>query len=211
VEEDVKRIALRIRRWREAEGHTLQELARRSGVASSTIHKIESLQMVPTIAVLLKIARGLGRRVSELVHEDNDGLPVVLQTPEERTPLEVEGRVIAHRLVGELIDPIIEVWRVRHNPGTGIEYQEMRFDGEILILCEEGELEVVVDDEVYRVRSGDSLHFKASLGHTWMNRTEHPAQFLVVGTLSQAMRSILGDRLRRLDVPLDVLEEKSSS
>jgi transcriptional regulator with XRE-family HTH domain len=44
---------------------TLQMLAQRSGVAASTIHKIEAQQMVPTISVLFKIARGLS----------GDGLP----------------------------------------------------------------------------------------------------------------------------------------
>jgi transcriptional regulator with XRE-family HTH domain len=36
-------------------------------VSASTIHKIENLQTVPTIAVLLKVAHGLGRKSSELL------------------------------------------------------------------------------------------------------------------------------------------------
>ena len=59
IDPDLERIAGRVRRWREEAGLTLLELARRSGVAASTIQKVESLQMVPTIGVLLKIARGL--------------------------------------------------------------------------------------------------------------------------------------------------------
>ena len=211
MDEDVKRIAERVRRWREHDGHTLQELARRSGVASSTIHKIESLQMVPTIAVLLKIARGLGRRMSELVHDQSDGEPVVHQKPEERIPIRVRGKVLAHRLVGDLVDPNIEAWRVVHEPGTGIGHQQLRFDGEMLIVCEQGELEVTVDEKRYRIRSGDTLHFKAALPHGWMNTSDQPVQFLVIGTLSQAMRSILGDRLQRRDVPLELEESREAA
>jgi len=209
MDEDVKRIAQRIRRWREDEGLTLQELARRSAVASSTIHKIESFQMVPTIAVLLKIARGLGRRPSELVHEKSDGQPVVHQRPNERIPIEVEGKVVADRLVGGLIDPIIEVWRTVHNPGTGIRQQELRYDGEIVLLCERGELEVEVAEQTYRIAEGDSLHFKASLTHAWKNTSSEPVQFLVIGTLTQAMRSMLGDRLQRRDLPIELQVDQS--
>ena len=57
------------RACRARDGSTLQQLANRCGVAASTIHKIESQQMVPTVSVLLKIARGLGCRPEELVRD----------------------------------------------------------------------------------------------------------------------------------------------
>ena len=65
MDDDLKRIASRIREWRDAAGLTLQKLGDRAGVSASTIHKIENLQTIPTIAVLLKIANGLNRRPSE--------------------------------------------------------------------------------------------------------------------------------------------------
>ena len=61
VDAELARISQRIRRWREEAGLTLQDLARRSELATSTIQKVETAQMVPSIAVMLKIARGLGR------------------------------------------------------------------------------------------------------------------------------------------------------
>ncbi|MEZ4355832.1 MAG: helix-turn-helix transcriptional regulator [Myxococcota bacterium] len=63
-------MAGQIRRCRAQDGLTLQQLATRSGVAASTIHKVESQQMVPTVSVLLKIARGLGRRPAELIRDE---------------------------------------------------------------------------------------------------------------------------------------------
>ena len=80
VDEDLKRIAARIRSWRDEAGLTLQQLGDRSNVSASTIHKIENLQTVPTIAVLLKVAHGLNRRPSELLAEVDVGRQVeVLQ------------------------------------------------------------------------------------------------------------------------------------
>ena len=65
MDKDLKRIAARVRTWRNEARLTLQQLGDRSGVSASTIYKIENLQTVPTIAVLLKLARGLGHKPSE--------------------------------------------------------------------------------------------------------------------------------------------------
>jgi transcriptional regulator with XRE-family HTH domain len=62
-------MAQQIRTCRAQEGLTLQKLAARSGVAASTIHKIEAQQMVPTVSVLFKIAKGLDRRPEELIRD----------------------------------------------------------------------------------------------------------------------------------------------
>lgn len=62
-------MALQIRACRAEDGLTLQKLATQSGVAASTIHKVEAQQMVPTVSVFLKIARGLGRRPDQLIRD----------------------------------------------------------------------------------------------------------------------------------------------
>jgi transcriptional regulator with XRE-family HTH domain len=62
-------LASQLRACRARDGLTLQQLATRCGVAASTIHKIETQQMVPTVLILLKIARGLGRHPQELVRD----------------------------------------------------------------------------------------------------------------------------------------------
>jgi transcriptional regulator with XRE-family HTH domain len=62
-------LATRIRTFRNDDGLTLQQLASRSQVAASTIHKIEAQRMIPTISVVLKIAKGLGRRPEDLVRD----------------------------------------------------------------------------------------------------------------------------------------------
>ena len=49
----------------------------RSGVSASAIHKVEARQMVPTVLVLLRIAKVLGCRPEELVR-DRFEYPVAL-------------------------------------------------------------------------------------------------------------------------------------
>ena len=49
MKEEIRRIADRMRAWRAEAGLTLQELADRSGVSASAIHKIENHRMVNDI------------------------------------------------------------------------------------------------------------------------------------------------------------------
>ncbi len=84
MSEDLVRVSERLRRGRAEAALSLQALAKRSGVAASTIQKIERRQMVPSIAVLLKVAHGLGRRPSEFLDEHAPEREIVLTRAAER-------------------------------------------------------------------------------------------------------------------------------
>lgn len=105
-------MANQLKACRSRDGLTLQQLADRCGVAASTIHKIESQQMVPTVSVLLKIARGLGCRPEELVRDrfsDDDAGPAsAAEEVADEAPAYDRGlgawRIDAGR--GDRLDPI---------------------------------------------------------------------------------------------------------
>src|SRR6185503_11055118 len=63
-------LASRLHACREEEGLTLLELAERSGVAPSTIQKVEKGKMMPTISILMKIVRGLRRPLSHFIGDE---------------------------------------------------------------------------------------------------------------------------------------------
>lgn len=199
VSEDLGRelgqISARVRRWREAAGLTLQELARRSGVATSTIQKVETGQMVPSVAVLLKVARGLGRRPSELIHDGSDEVEVVLLRAAERHPVGVKGKLVVERLTGELADPRLETWRVTLHPGQSSGESSIQFEGEELVVCEEGQVVFRVGGEDHRLGPGDVLHFKARHPHSFRNESRRVARFTVTGTLPVRFREAMQSRI----------------
>src|SRR6185312_9354673 len=81
-------IGAKIRLLRQGESMSLAQLAERSGVSAAAIHKIERNTMVPTITVLMKLARSLDRSVSYLVDEEATlTSPVALVRAKERDPL----------------------------------------------------------------------------------------------------------------------------
>lgn len=192
---ELKRIAGRIRRWRDEAGYTLQELASRSGVATSTIQKIETTQMTPSVTVLLKVARGLGRRPSELIRDEAEAAEVVHLRPKERHPVGVADALLVERLSGEISDPALEMWRLTLHPGQRSGRSAIHYDGEEIVVCEKGSVTFRVGDADYVLRPGDTLHFKATLPHSWRNEGDAPARFIVTGTLPQQFRAAMRERL----------------
>jgi transcriptional regulator with XRE-family HTH domain len=192
---EIERMARRIRAWREGSGFTLQELAQRSGLAASTVQKIETLQMVPTVAVLLKLSRGLGRRPGELIHDGGDDVEVAHLRPADRHPIGVPAFMLVERLSGDLVNNQLEVWRVTHEPGTGTGDGFLRHGGEVWILVEDGTLTLTLGGKTHLVEAGDTFHFKASHDHAWKNDGGAPTRFVVAGTLPRELRAALRNRL----------------
>ena len=196
VDAEIARIGRRIRQWREEAGLTLQELARRSAVAPSTIQKVECLQMVPSVAVLIKIARGLGRPPGDLVADDSPRDEVAVLREGDRPVLASRRGMRVERLSGDLPDPEVEAWRVTLDPGVGSGDGEIRYDGEELVLGEVGTVRFRLAGEVLELGPGDVLHFKARVAHAWENPGPGPARFVVLGTLAPALREAFRARSR---------------
>ncbi len=201
VDEELAQISQRIRRRREQASLTLQELAKRSGVATSTIQKVETAQMIPSVAVLMKIARGLSCRIAELVGEEIDEDATLIHLPKNaRHSFGKPNALMVERLSGDLIDVQLETWRVTLYPGVSSGEELIRYNGEQLVICEEGTVTFTVSGREIKVGAGDSLHFKASLPHTWRNDGERATRFLISGTLPAKLRAAMQARALR-EVP----------
>jgi transcriptional regulator with XRE-family HTH domain len=186
IESELGHLARRIRKWRADAGLTLHVLGARSGVAASTIHKIENCQTVPTIAVLLKVVHALGREPEALLLDSHDTTNVVHTSASERRELDSETGSKIEQLSRGIATGTLDVWRITHPPGQGMDPDHtdfrFRYDGELLILCEEGILSVKVGNTSYALGPGDTLHFKTSLPHLWRNAGSAPAQALLFGS-----------------------------
>src|SRR4051795_6022468 len=70
IERTVSALGAKVAIARAERGWSLAELARRAGVSTASVHKIEKSGMTPTIAPLMKIAAALGTSVSYFIDED---------------------------------------------------------------------------------------------------------------------------------------------
>jgi len=195
IEGELAAISQRVRRWREEKGLTLQQLAERSELAPSTVQKVETGQMIPSVAVLIKLARGLGRRMTEMVHDGEPEREIVRVRASERTSLGLPDKMMVERISADIAEPALEMWRVTLHPGVSSGRAAIHYEGEELVLCERGQVAFSVGDEETLLRAGDALHFKATLPHSWNNPGRTPARFLIVGTVPQQLRKALQRRV----------------
>lgn len=198
---ELGRISEKIRKWREEAGLTLQQLGGRAGVSPSTIHKVENNQTVPSIAVVLKLAHGLGRRPSELIEDRVEEVGATVTRNDQRSVLVTPRGTTIEHLVGDLSNAQIDVWRVRHRPGFhSVKGQGDRpqYPGELIFLCEEGELIVEVGGKRHHLHPGDTIHFQSSIPHQWHNPGDGHATAVVIATNQTDSAAGLASALRAL-------------
>lgn len=189
IDSELDRISDRLRTWREERGLSRHELAELSGVAASTVHKVESRQMTPSISVLLKLAHGLGRRPAEILADVAPPSRVAIHRATD-ADVATTGAATFERLSGDVVAPELESWRVSFDPQAS-SGRPIRFDGEVLLVCHDGELTVAIGEQAHVLGPGDAAHFKAELGFSYRNDGARPAQFAIHATLPGELRRSL--------------------
>lgn len=193
IEVRVAELSERIRRWRGEVGLTLVELGEKSGVAASTIQKIERQQMTPSIAVLLKIAFGLGIEAGDLIApRDLSKLNVVLQEAGQHAAIKASTKLKFEQLSANITGSEVECWRVIIARGHNARLSQPQMIDEQIIVCERGYVELELDQEVYELRKGDTLHCRAKLMYSLRNRGKVEAAYIIAGRFPHSVRAELG-------------------
>ncbi|MDP9865375.1 MULTISPECIES: helix-turn-helix domain-containing protein [Streptosporangium] len=85
----IEQIAPRLRRAREKKGISLADLARATGISTSTLSRLESAQRKPSLELLLPITAVLGIPLDEIV-----AVPRILDPRVPQQPTRKDGRVL---------------------------------------------------------------------------------------------------------------------
>ena len=182
-------IGVSIRRYRVAEGLTLAELARRSGVSISTISKIENGKILGGFETIYKLARGLGVLVTEIIDGEAEAREPMVVHRGDRTDVHPTGLYDyypqAFRHAGPL-NPYLMVIRTRTVP----EHIDWSIhDGEEVIMVLEGAIELHQEGAPpQRLDPGDSACFDSGRRHCFVSVGEGPARIVSVSTRGPAMR-----------------------
>lgn len=187
TERIVESIGHKIRGLRKRMGLSLQKLAERSDVSAAAIHKIEQGGMVPTITTLLKIAAALGRPVSFFVEEDTGQDDAAVFTPvrEERPVFTSHGGITLHSISGPYGRFFLAGARATVVPGASSGKKPLEHPGEELVHVSAGTLEFVVSGQSYKLKPGDTLHFRGEYPHSWRNPGEVDAHAVWIALRTQ--------------------------
>jgi transcriptional regulator with XRE-family HTH domain len=179
-------LAGRIRSLRQQRGWTLGQASQATGVAPSSLSKIENGLTSPTYDVLLRIARGFNVDVAELFTPAQDHMGAGRRTIERAgngelhdTPM-YEHRVLCSQLANKRIMPFIS--RIKSHE---IDPREgwSRHDGEEFVYVLKGSIEL--HTEFYQpaiLHQGDCFYIDSRMLHRVINHGEEDAEVMWIST-----------------------------
>ncbi|CUH39709.1 DNA-binding transcriptional repressor PuuR [Jannaschia seosinensis] len=181
-------LGVRVRGLRKAQGWTLEEAARRAGLARSTLSKIENGQMSPTFDALRKLATGLEIGVPQLFTPPKS--PQVTGRRDVTRAGEGQQQVTTtyeHELLaGALSKKAMLPYRARIRARSFDEFDGwVRHDGEEFLLVLTGTIRLFTEFyEPIEMRRGDSAYYDASMGHNVVSTSPEDATILWVTSLA---------------------------
>jgi transcriptional regulator with XRE-family HTH domain len=176
-------MANQLKACRSRDGLTLQQLANRCGVAASTIHKIESQQMVPTVSVLLEIARGLGCRPEELVR-DRWNADETRRASRRNGAIELEDDEPS-------FDPGVGAWRIDVSRGDRLDPMTLDPGQRAILVVERGGGELETHTRRTRVQAGDCAEVEGEQ-FSLSSEPSNPIAALLIVSPAGRVASILG-------------------
>lgn len=167
-------VAANVRRLRADMHLSLDDVASRAGVSRTMLHQIESLKSTPTIALLWKIANGLGVPFSTLIKEEERGTLTVLKREQAKLLTNAD-----HSFSTRALFPFdgtkrsAEFYELRIKPG-GIEQADAHRPGtcEHLVLVSGDEVTVELNGQTAILRPHDAVVFSADTPHVYHNRSK---------------------------------------
>lgn len=173
--------AEQLKALRAASGKSMQELAELADVSKSMICKIEHDDVQPTIDVANRLARALGKPLSEMLHAVQQGRVMVLPAKEQSVWEDAQG--IKRHNISPVFEGLKTEWlHVTLPPKqTTIKCHAMSpHISEKIVLVIKGTIEVKINLNTYKLNKGDSIYLDAADEHTFTNIGKESAEFHVV-------------------------------
>ncbi len=181
-----EKIGHKIRKYRELEEVSLDDLAARSGLDRDYIQAIESDEAHPSLGPLLKIARALGTRLGTFLDDTliQDPLIVRLEERQEEASL-LKGREKSSALrffsLGRgKSDRRMEPFYIQIFPQSSGDKNFSSHEGEEFIVVLSGEVEIIYGQEKHVLKPGDSIYYNSIVPHIVSSRGKNPAEIYAV-------------------------------
>jgi transcriptional regulator with XRE-family HTH domain len=182
IERALGELSDRIRRARQSSGLTLAEFGKRCGLSASAIQKIESQSMAPSVAVVMKIAAGLGVHVGDLLAPPEVILAdLAVQRSDEHTKLPGNDDLRCYRLSATIENADLEAWRIILAPQTHAMMARPLRTYEQIVFCERGRVEIELDHAKYVLDAGDTLHCLDKQLYACANLVDTESAYVICG------------------------------
>lgn len=169
----------KIRKLRKEKGLTLVEIAAKTGIAQATLSRIETGTMIGTVESHAKIAGLLEVPLSEL-YAESSAVPAA-HMPAKR-PVHHDKSIHRELLSPEDPQKKISPVMLTLQPGSETQSEQGSRGCEKFVYMLEGATSVLIGNDEYPLKTGETLYFEASAPHRFKNSSEIPARLLTVSS-----------------------------
>lgn len=171
----------RIKQVRLDKGMKVIDVARLTGLTSSSISQVENAKITPTIESLKKIAAALDHPLGDFFEGPADaekaqanGRPRIPVVHKHERKLLSPGKGITFQLLNpDMSGPIELIYNI-YEPGAGTGSGQYSHPGSECGLILEGQLLITILDQEYLLKEGDSITFDSSEPHSKVNTGDVP-------------------------------------
>lgn len=199
-----------IRALRRSVNMTLAELSARTGLAASTLSKLETGQMSFSFDKLAAISRGLDVDLTELLGNAAQASAPAPRSSGRRAVLRAgEGRrvethsynqtYLATELLQKIMTPMVVEVHARTMEAFRAEFGDfIRHPGEEFVYVIEGGIEFCTDlYEPLRLYAGDALYFDSEMGHAYLKAADGPCRIVAAAVGGERHRGLRADRKKK--------------
>ena len=164
-----------LRRLRTRRGLSLERLAQASGVSRAMLGQVELGRSMPTVGVLLKIARSLDTSITALTEMPRKQDFTVIRAASSKTLITADGKVGWRSLVDPDGGQRLEFSELRITPGgRDIRPASLVATSGSLVVAE-GTLVLWLMGEAIKLSAGDAITYNASLSVELSNPSDEDA------------------------------------
>ena len=160
------KIGKRIKAYREKLEMSPADLADRSQVSVAVIEAIEDGMVVPALGILVKISRALGQRLGTFTDDQWTPDPVITRSADLKEmpcdPTKSLGYV-SRNLASGKSDRHMDPFYIEF-PAEG-ENMASKHEGEELLICLTGEIELLYGKETFVLGPGDTAYYNSIVTH----------------------------------------------
>ena len=181
-----EQLGKRIKRFREMNEISLEDLAQRTGLELAFLKSLEDDSVYPSLGPLLKVARGLGVRMGTFLDDELGHDPLIVRLGEREEGLSMLGGkgcsvdMKFYSLGRGKTDRHMEPFFVELLPESAVDKHLSSHEGEEFIVVHSGRVEIVYGREAHQLDAGDSIYYNSIVPHYVACLGDTPASIYAV-------------------------------
>ena len=179
-------IGEKIKRFREDNALTLQDMTERTGLATAVLSQIENHLISPPLGTLIRLTRALDLRPGHFFDQHPDRSFTIVRR-DERRPVSrfaskrgVQYGYSYESLGHDMKDRHMEPFLVTLEPATLASPKPASHDGEEFLFVLEGEMEVTLGEHSDVLQPGDAIYYDSNIPHLVQCKGEENTLVLAV-------------------------------